>query len=410
MAARMHEHKMTASATRRTFLQAVGSLPLAAVPAWTQTQRRYDILIQNGEVRDPARGFRQKADVGVLDGRIAAIEPSIPKEQGIDVIDAAGLYVTPGLVDLHAHVYHGLSFGIEPDPLARRSGVTTMVDAGTFDGLQAGAFRKYVVEPSQCRIYGYVFLYPSNRNPDDDPVRWVRRNLKTTGEAALANRDFVLGVKYQAGANMAGRYTFDFLKLARELCDEFKLPLMLHISFAPPETDQVMELMKPGDVVTHCYNTHTLGILDSNGKVKPSVIAARDRGVLFDIGHGAGSFNFEIARKALGQGFLPDTISTDVYQASIGGPVFDMPTTMSKMLSLGMSFDDILARSTASPAKIINRLPGMGSLDAGAPADIALLEIEEGRFKLVDAQWNEVSVERRIVSRLTICRGRRMPG
>jgi dihydroorotase len=399
---------MAASKTRRTFVKALASLPLAAAIARPQTQPRYDILIQNGEIRDPARNFRQKADLGIRDGKIDAIEPSIPKEQGIDVIDAAGHYVTPGLVDLHAHVYHGFSFGVEPDPLARRSGVTTMVDAGTFDGLQVDAFRKYIVEPSQCRIFGYVFLYPSNRNPDDDPVRWARRHMKRTGEAALANRDFVLGVKYQVGANMAGRYAFDFLKIARELCDEFKVPLMLHVSFAPPETDQVMELLKPGDVLTHCYNTHTLGILDSNGKVKASVLAARERGVLFDIGHGAGSFNFEIARKALAEGFLPDTISTDVYDASINGPVFDMPTTMTKMLYLGMDFDDIVARSTANPAKIINRLPGMGSLEIGAPADIALLGIEEGRFKLVDAQWNEVTVDRRIVSRLTICRGKRM--
>jgi dihydroorotase len=397
-------------ASRRAFLRACGALPAVACAAWPQAAPRYDILILNGEVHDPARGFRRKADVGILDGKVAAIEPSIPKAQGIDVIDAGGLHVTPGLVDLHAHVYHGFSFGVEPDPLARRSGVTTMVDAGTFDGLQVDAFRKYVVEPSQCRVYGYVFLYPSNRNPDDDPLRWARRHTKATGEAALANRDFVLGVKYQVGSNMAGRYTFDFLKIARELCDEFKLPMMLHISFAPPDTDQVMELMKPGDVVTHCYNTHTLGILDSGGKVKPSVLAARERGVLFDIGHGAGSFNFEIARKALDQGFLPDTISTDVYDASINGPVFDMPTTMSKMLHLGMSFDDVLARSTVSPAKIVNRLAGMGSLQVGSPADIALLAIEEGEFKLVDAQWNEVSTPRRIVSRLTICRGRRMLG
>jgi dihydroorotase len=399
---------MTATKTRRKFLKTLATLPLTAAAASSQTQRRYDILIQNGEVRDPARNIRQKADVAIHDGKIAAIEPTIPKEQGIEVIDAAGQFVTPGLVDLHAHVYHGFGFGIEPDPLARRSGVTTMVDAGTFDGLQVDPFRKYIVEPSQCRIYGYVFLYPSNRNPDDDPVRWVRRHMKRTGEAAVANSDFVLGVKYQVGSNMAGRYTFDFLKIARELCDEYKLPLMLHISFAPPETDEVMEIMKPGDVITHCFNTHTLGILDASGKVKASVLAARERGVLFDIGHGAGSFNFEIARKALGQGFLPDTISTDVYTASIDGPVFDMPTTMSKMLHLGMDFDEILARSTASPAKIINRLPGMGSLAVGAPADIALLEIEQGQFKLVDAQWNEVTVERRIVSRQTICRGRRM--
>jgi dihydroorotase len=396
--------------TRRKFLKTLATLPLAAATARPQTQPRYDIVIQNGELRDPARNIQRRADLAIHEGKIAAIEPTIPKEQGIEIIDAKGRYVTPGLIDLHAHVYHGFSFGIEPDPLARRSGVTTMVDAGTFDGLQVDAFREYVVEPSQCRVYGYVFLYPSNRNPDDDPVRWARRHMKRTGEAAVANRDFVLGVKYQVGSNMAGRYTFDFLKIARELCDEYKVPLMLHISFAPPETDQVMELMKPGDVITHVFNTHTLGILDETGKVRPSVLAARERGVLFDIGHGAGSFNFEIARKALGQGFLPDTISTDVYTASINGPVFDMPTTMSKMLHLGLDFDQILARSTAAPAKIINRLPGMGTLEVGAPADIALLEIERGQFKLVDAQWNEVTVDRRIVSRLTICRGKRMPG
>ncbi len=396
--------------TRRQWLQTSGLTALASAvrPAWAQQDSRFDILIRNGEVRDPGRGFRQKADVGIKDGKVAAIEAAIPAERGIDIVDAGGMYVTPGLVDLHAHVYHSLGFGIEADPLAATSGVTTWVDAGSFAHNQVGAFRKFIVDPAQSRIFGYVYLYPTTRNPDEDPIRHVRRNMRRTGESVVANRDILIGVKFQVGSNMNGQWSLEFLKIARELCDEYDLPLMAHVSFAPPETDQVMEYLKPGDVLTHCFNTHSIGILDDAGKIRSSVRDARSRGVLFDVGHGAGSFNFEIARKALDQGFLPDSISTDVYTASINGPVYDMPTTLTKMQHLGMSVDDILIRSTINPAKVVNRIPGMGTLAVGGPADIALLQVEEGDFQLVDSQRNTVNVEKRIVSRLTICRGRRV--
>ena len=396
--------------TRRQWLQTSGiaALASAAQPLWAEPDSRFDILIKGGEVRDPGRSFRQKADVGIKDGKIAAIEGNIPAERGIDVVDADGMYVVPGLVDLHAHVYHSLGFGIEPDPLAARSGVTTWVDAGSFAHNQAGAFRKFIVNGSQSRVFGYVYLYPTTRNPEEDPIKYVQRNMRRTGETAAANRDFIIGVKFQVGSNMNGRWSLDFLKIARELCDKYKLPMMAHVSFAPPEMDQVMEYMKTGDVVTHCFNTHSIGILDAGGKIKGSVKDARSRGVLFDVGHGAGSFNFDIARKALDQGFLPDTISTDVYTASINGPVYDMPTTMMKMQHLGMSLDDILVRTTLNPAKIVDRLPGMGTLTVGGPADIALLEMEDGDFELVDSQRNTARVDKRIVSRLTICKGRRL--
>jgi dihydroorotase len=207
---------------------------------------------------------------------------------------------------------------------------------------------------------------------------------------------------------MNGRYSYDFLKIARELCDTYRIPLMTHISFAPPETDQVMELMKPGDIITHCYNHHSLGILDESGKVKKSVREARARGVLFDVGHGLGSFNFESASKALADGFVADTISTDIYNLNVKGPVFDLPTTMSKLMHLGMSFDDVLSRTTAAPAKIVNRVEGMGTLKVGGPADLALLAIEEGAFPLTDSQRNTVTAKQRVISKLTICRGKRV--
>jgi dihydroorotase len=388
---------------RRHFLGTI------AGAAFAQQPQQFDILIRNGTVCDPARNVKRRADVGISGDKIAAIENSLPPERGRDVVDAQGLYVTPGLVDLHTHCYHSATgLGIEADPIAARSGVTTWVDAGSFGVTQATGFRRFIVEPSKVRIFGFVYLYPDNRNPDMDPVKYVRSFVRRTGETINANRDILLGVKLQVGSNMNGRYSYDFLKIARELCDTYKIPLMSHISFAPPETDQVMELMRPGDVVTHCYNRHTLGIIDESGKVRQSVRDARSRGVLFDVGHGNGSFNFEAARTALADGFVADTISTDIYNLNIKGPVFDMPTTMSKMMYLGMSFDDVLSRTTIAPARIVNRVDGLGTLAVGSPADVALLKIEDGEFPLTDSQKNTVTAKQRVVSQLTICRGKRV--
>jgi dihydroorotase len=388
---------------RRVFLGAC-SATLAA-----QGPRRYDLLIKNGEVRDPSQSIKRKADVAIQDGKIAAIADGIAADRAYEVVDAKGLFVTPGLVDLHTHCYHSANaLGVEADPIAARSGVTTWVDAGSFGYDQAVGFRRFIVQPAQARIYGYVYLYPSNRNPDVDVIKYVRGGIDRTGKTVQENNDILLGVKFQVGSNMNGRYSLDMLKAARELCDKYKLPLMAHISFSPPETTEVMELMRAGDVVTHCYNTHGIGITEKDGRLKPGVKEARARGVLFDVGHGLGSFNFEAAKRALDAGFVCDTISTDIYNLNVNGPVFDMPTTMSKLMHLGMSFDDVLLRTTAAPARIVNRLPGMGQLKVGGPADIALLAIEEGEFRLVDSQRNAVTAKQRIVSRLTVARGRKM--
>lgn len=385
-------------------------LGLLAGAAFAQQAPLYGLVIRNGTVCDPTRNFKRRADVAISGDRIAAIADSIPASQALESVDASGCFVTPGLVDLHTHCFWGgTGLGIEAGPIAARSGVTTWVDAGSFGVTSVDGFRRFIVEPSPVRIFGYVYLYPDNRNPDDDHVKYVRSFVRRTGEAVIANRDILLGVKLQVGANMNGKYSYDFLKIARELCDTYRIPLLAHISFAPPSTDQVMELMRPGDVVTHCYNTHTLGIIDGSGKVRQSVLEARRRGVLFDVGHGLGSFNFEAARKALADGFVADTISTDIYNLNvIRGPVYDMPTTMSKMMHLGMPFDDVLSRTTIAPAKIINRLPGMGTLDVGSPADVAVLKIEDGEFPLVDSQRNTVTAKQRVVAKLTVCRGRKV--
>ncbi len=393
--------------TRRRLLTAL-SAGSAAVLAQTN-QRRFDLLIRNGTLLDPSRSINKRQDLAILDGVIAAIEDSIPPERALEVVDAAGLYVTPGLVDLHTHCYHSATgLGIEADPVAARSGVTTWVDAGSFGYDQAIGFRRFIVQPSHARIYGYLYLYPSSRNPDIDFLEYARKGLDATGQAVVDNRDILLGIKLQVGSNMNGRYSPGLLNLARQVCDKFKLPLMAHISFAPPETEDVMALMRAGDIVTHAYNGHSLGIISKDGKLKPGVAEARARGVWFDLGHGLGSFNFAAARKCLDAGFLCDTISTDIYNLNVKGPVYDMTTTMSKLLHLGMSFPDIMLRTTATPARIVNRLPGMGTLTVGGPADVALLQLEDGEFRLVDSQRNTEVAKRRIVCRLAICRGRKM--
>ncbi len=391
---------------RRRFLQALG---LPAVAAAAERAPRYDILIRNGEVVDPGRGFRKRADVAVSGGRIVAIEESIPPERGLDVIDARGLYVTPGLIDLHTHCCHAITgSSIEADPIAARSGVSTWVDAGSFGWDQAAGFRRFIVRPQQARVFGFIHLYANLRNPDVDVVKYVRDGVKRTGTAATSNSDIILGIKVYVGSGMNGRYSLDFLKIGRELCDQFKLPMMVHISESPPQTPQVMELLRAGDIVTHCFTSLDLGMIDPEGRLKPSVRDARLRGVLFDVGHGAGSFNFATARKALDAGFPPDTISTDLYNINTNGPVYDLPTTLSKFLHLGMSLEDVLLRATANAAKVVGRVPGLGSLQVDGPADIALLAMEEGEFRLTDADRNSVTTPKRLVSRLTVCRGKRV--
>jgi dihydroorotase len=398
--------------TRRSLLHTLGAAVAAgAVPqaSGQRRQRPYDIVIKNGEVRDPSRNLKARADVAIQDGKIAEVASEIPAERGRDIIDAKGLYVTPGLVDLHTHIVYGVRSGIEADPIAARSGTSTWIDAGTFAYDQIEGFRRFIVERNQCRVFGFVYLYPTSRNPDIDPLKYVSGLMDATGRAAAANRDIVLGVKFQVGRNMNGRWSLDFLKVARRLCDEYDLRLLTHISVAPPETEEVMALMKPGDVVTHCFNEHTLGIVDrTSGKLKPSVKEARVRGVLFDVGHGSGSFNFESARHALDQGFLPDSISSDIYSANVNGPVFDLPTTMSKLLYAGMTFDDVLKCSTVNPSKVVTPLPLLGTLQVGAPGDVALLSVDDGAFELIDAQRNKVTAKQRIVSHMTICKGKRL--
>ena len=372
----------------------------------TDVAERYDLLLKGGTVVDPANGRRGRLDVAVKGGRVAAVARDLPVECSAQVLDASGRFVVPGLIDLHAHVYAGVSFfGIEADDLGPRTGVTTMVDTGSAGWTNYEGLERYVIGPSETRIFGYVNLsgvgLPTRRG------ELVQHDYLDAGECAecvLRHPETTLGVKVRLYEGVAGSMDLrDVLKASLEAAELCGKPVMVHISGGNVPLEDLLPPLRTGDVVTHCCHGFAAGsILDREGRVRPVVRDARERGIVFDVGHGAGSFAFRVARRALGEDFLPDTISTDIHTMSIKYPVYDMPTTLSKFLGLGLSLDEVIERSTIEPARVIGIDSDLGHLGVGATADVAVFELEEGRFSFFDVEDEEMVGPQRLVCKATI--------
>lgn len=352
----------------------------------------WDLLIAGGTLIDTAQGVHDRRDVAFASGKVAAVGESLSREQAKQTIDATGKLVSPGLVDAHVHVYPGVShYGIDPDETCLAHGATTVVDAGsagadTFDG-----FRRYVIETSATRILAHVNISSmgmiSQEIGELDSIKWA--SVPKALAAIEKHREVVLGVKVRLTRNEivsreSGRKP---LFLAREAADAAGLPIMVHPQDSWAESlDEVLAVMRAGDVMTHMYHGMAHGILDENGNIRPSVRAARDRGVIFDVGHGQGSFNWDVCERALAQEFPPTTISSDLHAHNVHGPVFDLATTVAKFLHLGMSLDDALAKVTAAPAKVIGLDGKVGTLAPGAEGDAVVLDLQEGAFPLMDSR------------------------
>ena len=338
----------------------------------------FDLIVKGGRVVDPGQGIDRVLDVGLADGKIAALESGISQSRAGETIDASGKLVTPGLIDLHTHIYWGAtSFGLEPDPISARSGVTTIVDAGSADVGSFMGFRRFIHDPARSRVLAFLHATPYPR-PATDPVAHARSNADATVAVVEANRDVILGLKLFVAGNMVGEYGLGLLQVAREIADRIQLPIMVHIGFAPPSLAEILSLLGAGDIVTHSFNGHEVKVVDEAGQVRPEVLEARERGVLLDIGHGLGSFSFDTARAMLSQGQHPDVISTDLYSANVDGPVHDLPTTLSKFLALGMDLGEVIAAATERPAAIVGKGDGLGRLEIGGVGDVAILELQEG--------------------------------
>lgn len=369
-------------------------------------------MLTGGHVIDPANAVDGPADVRIADGRVVAVEPNLTPADSETVLDVSGRYVTPGIIDMHAHVFgtHRRSkLSLEPRVNTFSSGVTTVVDAGTAGWRDLLAFRREVIEPARIRVLTFVNIVGSGMGGDwEHDVREMSPGL--TAAMAAEHRDIVVGIKtahYWVRRDFDAEHpawaAVDAAAEAGELCS---MPVMVDMVPCLPERSYpqlILEKLRPGDIHTHVF-AQQFPIIDAHGQVEQHLWQARERGVIFDLGHGATSFWFRNAAPAMEQGFWPDSISTDLHTGNVNGHVIDMATTMGKMLALGMPLADVIARSTVAPARQINH-PELGTLTVGTEADVAVFSLEQGPFTFVDCGKTTLTGSHRVRCVLTLRAG-----
>jgi len=374
-------------------------------------QAAYDLLLKGGHVIDPKNKISAVRDVAIRDGLIAAVARDIPATQARKVVPVAGLYVTPGLLDLHAHVFAGsdgvgLAGGhtsIFPDDFALRVGVTTVVDAGSSGRHNFAQFKKTVIDRARTRVLVFLNIGGAGMPGDAHEQDVNDMDAKAAAGLAIANPDTIVGIKV---AHYRGP---DWTPVERgvEAGSLAGIPVMIDFGEFRPERpfqDLVLKKLRPGDIYTHAFYV-PVPMLDEKGRLLPYLFEARKRGVLFDVGHGGAAFEFRQAVPAVQQGFPPDSISTDVHSGSINAGMKDQLNVMSKFLNMGMPLDDVIYRSTWNPARIIHR-EQLGHLSAGALADIAVLRVEKGQFAFVDSWGARMDGAQRLTGELTVASGR----
>src|SRR6516225_7617124 len=372
----------------------------------------FDLILRGGRLIDPSQKLDAVADIAFAGGKVAQVGRDLKADGTTDVREMSGAIVTPGLIDLHTHVYWGgTSLGIDAEEFCRTSGVTTSIDTGSAGPGNFAGFRAHVIDKSQVRILAYLHVSHagifgfSNRVMVGESGDLRLMDPVTAVEVANANRDVIVGIKVRVGLHASGTSGAVPLKIALEVADAVGMPLMAHIDHPPPSYEEVVDMLRPGDVLTHAFRPFPNSPATHQGTVKTNVLEARKRGVKFDIGHGKGSFAFKTARAMLANGFLPDTISSDVHRLCIDGPAFDQVTTLSKFLCLGMDLADVIAASTVNAAMALKR-PELGSLKPGSAGDATVLIIKEGRFDYVDVVGEHMEGNRKIAAAGVVIAGR----
>lgn len=390
--------------------QPVPASPLSATQdmgaALSQTR---DLLIKGGTVIDPSQNLHALLDVAVKDGKIEQVAPDIPADGSRNVISAKGRIVTPGLIDVHVHVFEGIGpTGVNADQYCLGRGVTTAVDAGSAGYFAIAGFRQYVIKPSATRVYAMIDigargtlmgLVGNYSNLD-----WV--NPQLTAKAAEANKPDVVAIKARLSREITGPNDLEVLKRALQAAEIAKLPLMVHIGDSYSPLPQILRQLRKGDILTHCFTGRPNGPLDANGKIIPEMLDCRGRGVFFDVGDGGPHLSLDVAEKCLQQNFLPDTIGTDLGGLSINGPVYDLVTEASKFLAIGMTLDQVVERATLRPTHLFNFGVELGTLRPGSVADITILDVREGSFVFGDSTGKKRTGKQKLQSVAAIRAGK----
>jgi dihydroorotase len=398
----------------------IGAAICSVVPPWEYLLApqkgklpTYDLLIRGGHVIDPSQGLSAVRDVAISRGRVARITAEIAEADAGQILDARGKFVTPGLIDLHVHVYDGVApLSIPADPNCIAKGVTSVLDAGSAGAHTFPGLRKTIINVVDTRVFALLNISVvgqstfSSDNPYGELLNLNYANPKLTIRTIERNRDVILGVKVRLSKFAAGEKDLEALSLAKEASAAVGLPLMAHIGGTQSPLKDILAMLDTGDVVTHSYHGRDGGVLDTRGRVLPEVRSAVERGVNFDVGHGAGSFSFDVAEKAIAQELLPGTISSDVHHYNVHGPVFDLATTLSKFLYLGLTLEQVIERAASNPANTFGFPEGLGTLGEGSEADVSVFSLEEGNFELIDAQGESRTGQRRLIPVATVKAGK----
>jgi dihydroorotase len=391
----------------------------------------FDLLVKNGRVVDPSQRMNDDFDVAVSAGRVAAVDRDIPRDAAYRVLDAADRLVLPGLIDFHTHVFHDFTYwGVEPDAIGSLTGVTTWVDAGSSGAITLPGFRRFIAEDKAVLVRAFLNIaYIGLIAPDFELRSMEYCDVDLFERVYRANSDFIVGVKVRMGTPTVGDNGVEPLRRAVSAAERCELPVMVHIADAPPEIGDVLELMRPGDIITHCFSGATMKLVDDDGRVRDGARRALESGVILDLGHGAGGMTFASAEAMIAAGLKPHVISSDLHQMSRHGPSvitsdaaespfirvwdddeekFDLLTCVDKLMALGLGLDEVVAAVTSAPAALMGCQAELGTLAVGARADLGIFELQEGAFEFHDTVGDAKSGTRRLVNVATLIGGREM--
>jgi len=369
---------------------------------------KYYLLLKGGRVVDAAAGLNDFMDVGTWGDRISEVGPDLDPSEAKQVIDVSGLIVAPGLIDLHSHAFIGEGLGIETDETCRSTGITTLVDGGSSGAATFRGFKELLIDQAETRIL--AFLHISSIGLADHNVGESTyldlHDPERAAETATEYSRLIVGIKVRQQTEAVGDNGLEPLRLAKRAASlAGGLPTMVHVTHPPVPLSQILDLLEPGDIVTHFLHGRGMGILDDQRKISEPAKESRRKGIIFDVGHGRNHLNFAVARIALGEGFLPDTISCDLTRPGRAGVAQNLPTCLSKFLNLGMDITSVVACATTNPARLLNMEGTIGTLRKGAVADIAIFAMESGDFTFEDCDGNTLQGQARLSPRYTIHKG-----